>query len=74
MNGTSIPIPRGLGRVAPGQLSAAIAELQAPAGRLLFANADWANGWRGFIDGAIEQGHHRRPPRLKNARGHKVTD
>jgi len=40
----------------PGQLSAAIAELQAPAGRLLFANADWANSWRGFIDGAIEQG------------------
>lgn len=25
-------------------------------GRVFFARADWANGWRGFIDGAIEQG------------------
>jgi monoamine oxidase len=25
-------------------------------GKLLFASADWAVGWRGFIDGAIEEG------------------
>lgn len=25
-------------------------------GRVLFASGDWAFGWRGFIDGAIEQG------------------
>uniref|UniRef100_A0A0D2XU79 monoamine oxidase n=1 Tax=Fusarium oxysporum (strain Fo5176) TaxID=660025 RepID=A0A0D2XU79_FUSOF len=25
-------------------------------GNVLFANADWALGWRGFIDGAIEEG------------------
>lgn len=23
-----------------------------------FANSDWAHGWRGFIEGAIEQGLH----------------
>lgn len=31
-------------------------ELQKPHERVLFASADWADGWRGFIDGAIEQG------------------
>jgi hypothetical protein len=30
--------------------------LQEPHGRVLMASADWADGWRGFIDGAIEQG------------------
>lgn len=25
-------------------------------GNVLFASADWALGWRGFIDGAIEEG------------------
>jgi len=30
--------------------------LQKPEGRVYFASADWADGWRGFIDGAIEQG------------------
>lgn len=25
-------------------------------GNILFASADWALGWRGFIDGAIEEG------------------
>jgi len=39
----------------PGQFRS-LPALQAPAGRVLFASADWANGWRGFIDGAIEQG------------------
>jgi monoamine oxidase len=31
-------------------------DLQKESGRIVFAGADWANGWRGFIDGAIEQG------------------
>lgn len=25
-------------------------------GRVHFANADWSHGWRGWIDGAAEQG------------------
>jgi monoamine oxidase len=25
-------------------------------GNVIFASADWALGWRGFIDGAIEDG------------------
>jgi monoamine oxidase len=40
----------------PGQYSRHLAALQQPAGRVFFASADWANGWRGSIDGAIEQG------------------
>lgn len=31
-------------------------ELQKPHGRVFMASADWADGWRGFVDGAIEQG------------------
>ncbi|KIV97747.1 hypothetical protein PV10_01457 [Exophiala mesophila] len=31
-------------------------DLQASQGRVHFASADWADGWHGFIDGAIEQG------------------
>lgn len=30
--------------------------LQRRSGNVLFANSDWAVGWRGFIDGAIERG------------------
>lgn len=30
--------------------------MQEPADRLVFASADFANGWTGFIDGAIESG------------------
>lgn len=33
-----------------------LAELQKPDGRLFFASSDFASGWRGFIDGAIESG------------------
>lgn len=40
----------------PGCASAFLQELQKPDGRVLFASADWADGWRGFVDGAIEQG------------------
>ncbi|KWU44737.1 amine oxidase [Rhodotorula sp. JG-1b] len=31
-------------------------ELQKPHGNVEFASADWADGWKSFIDGAIEQG------------------
>ena len=30
--------------------------LQERHGNVIFAGADWADGWRGFIDGAVEQG------------------
>lgn len=40
----------------PSSASRYLAELQRPHGRIVFASADWANGWRGFVDGAIEQG------------------
>lgn len=31
-------------------------ELRKRQGNVLFASADWAVGWRGFIDGAVEDG------------------
>lgn len=40
----------------PGMWSKYLRDLQQARGRLIFSSADWANGWRGFIDGAIEQG------------------
>jgi hypothetical protein len=40
----------------PGMLTGALRELQRPEGRIHFAGSDVANGWRGFIDGAIESG------------------
>lgn len=33
-----------------------LGELQKSHGRITMASADWADGWRGFVDGAIEQG------------------
>ncbi|WP_443114972.1 flavin monoamine oxidase family protein [Herbaspirillum seropedicae] len=41
---------------APNQTTRHLASLQASAPPLFFANTDWASGWRGFIDGAIEEG------------------
>ncbi|KAI6765531.1 hypothetical protein HG530_006601 [Fusarium avenaceum] len=41
---------------APMAMTKYLGELQKPHGRILFASADWANGWRGFIDGALESG------------------
>lgn len=38
------------------QFTDSLAALQCAEGRLHFASADSANGWRGFIDGAIESG------------------
>lgn len=40
----------------PGAMSKYLKELQKDEGRILFASADWADGWRGFVDGAIERG------------------
>lgn len=33
-----------------------LGELQTSHGRVVFASADWSDGWRGFVDGAIERG------------------
>jgi monoamine oxidase len=30
--------------------------MQRPEGRVMLAGSDFANGWSGFIDGAIESG------------------
>jgi monoamine oxidase len=40
----------------PNQLTTAIPALQEPDGRAVFAGSDYAAGWAGFIDGAIESG------------------
>ncbi|MGY1641738.1 flavin monoamine oxidase family protein [Geodermatophilus sp. SYSU D00703] len=39
-----------------GQLTGALVELQRPEGRVVLAGSDYADGWAGFIDGAIESG------------------
>ncbi|MFE4081481.1 flavin monoamine oxidase family protein [Paenarthrobacter sp. YIM B13468] len=39
-----------------GYLTRSLAELQRPEGRIRLAGSDFANGWGGFIDGAIESG------------------
>jgi len=40
----------------PGYLTGALPEFQKAHGRLLFAGSDYAEGWGGFIDGAIQSG------------------
>lgn len=40
----------------PGQLHGAHAALRSPEGRVVLAGSDYATGWGGFIDGAIESG------------------
>jgi pseudooxynicotine oxidase len=40
----------------PGWYTRHHAEMRRPEGRLLLAGSDLANGWSGFIDGAIESG------------------
>lgn len=40
----------------PGEMSKYLVALQQDHGRVLMASSDWADGWRGFIDGAIERG------------------
>ncbi|UJR14243.1 hypothetical protein I4U23_001234 [Adineta vaga] len=40
----------------PGQMSSNLLSLQTPEPPVFFASGDIANGWRGFIDGALESG------------------
>ena len=40
-----------------GQMTKYLAALREPHGRVHFAGGDFALGWRGFIDGAIESGN-----------------
>ena len=40
----------------PGQMSRSLADLQRPEGSIFFAGSEIANGWAGYIDGAIESG------------------
>lgn len=40
----------------PGLVSNHLKDMRASHGNIKFANADWAIGWRSFIDGAIEEG------------------
>jgi lysyl oxidase-like protein 2/3/4 len=41
---------------SPGMATKYTRELQQPHGRVTMASSDWADGWRSFVDGAIEQG------------------
>lgn len=41
---------------APGLLANHLDDMRARHGNVVFANSDWALGWRSFIDGAIEEG------------------
>jgi monoamine oxidase len=40
----------------PGQMSSSLVALQTPEPPIFFASGDISNGWRGFIDGALESG------------------
>ena len=40
----------------PGWYAHHHAAMQEPEGRVILASADWANGWAGFVDGALESG------------------
>ncbi|KAL3432910.1 hypothetical protein BDV09DRAFT_205702 [Aspergillus tetrazonus] len=40
----------------PQMLSTSLRALRSRHGNVVFANSDWALGWRSFIDGAIEEG------------------
>lgn len=40
----------------PGQMSSSLVEFQKAEPPVFFASGDIANGWRGFIDGALESG------------------
>ena len=63
----------------PGWYTHHHAEMQRPEGRVLLAGSDLANGWAGFIDGAIESGltaaaRARAPARLTPAPGRVRAD
>lgn len=54
---TNDPYSRGAhGMYGPGQLSKFLKALQRPAGNIHFAGSDWSDGWRGYVDGAIQSG------------------
>jgi monoamine oxidase len=56
-NWTADPYARGTWCMyRPNVLTQDFVSLQRPEGKVFFAGADIANGWRGFIDGAIESG------------------
>ncbi|KAJ9642792.1 hypothetical protein H2204_002440 [Knufia peltigerae] len=40
----------------PDWVSRYLKAMQQPEGNVILANADWSNGWRGWIDGAAQQG------------------
>ena len=51
------PYSRGTWAIhRPGWYARHHAEMQRPEGLVLLAGSDLANGWAGFIDGAIESG------------------
>ena len=39
-----------------GEAEKRLPVLRESVGPIHFANADWAHGWRGYVDGAVEQG------------------
>lgn len=41
---------------SPNLVSEHLEDMRASHGNVMFASADWAVGWRSFIDGAIEEG------------------
>lgn len=41
---------------SPNLVSNHLEDMRASHGNVMFASADWAVGWRSFIDGAIEEG------------------
>lgn len=56
-NWVSDPYSKGAWSMLPrGFASGGLDALREPHGNVHFASGDWALGWRGFIDGAIEQG------------------
>jgi monoamine oxidase len=40
----------------PGWYTHYHADMQLPEGRVILSNSDWADGWSGFVDGAVESG------------------
>lgn len=53
----------------PGMATSYLDALRERQANLLFASADWALGWRGFIDGAIEDGTRAAMEILTETRG-----
>jgi pseudooxynicotine dehydrogenase len=58
----------------PGWYTAYHREMQAPEGLVFLAGSDLANGWSGFIDGAIESGLRAAAAALSNATGARARE